>query len=147
MPLYKIPKRLCFCLLLLLLVVGSVVFFYCCFVVVGYCNYHSRYISYFILMYRYGYSYFGHNNWVWKWAEKLLFFSHGPISREKANLHRKCKNRKSENIRHSQNRLLSAVCSSKCKKMLWGGDLLFPAPKMFFCPFFKDPSFEGLKPL
>ena len=44
-------------------------------------NYHSRYISYFMLMYRCWYSYFGQNNWVWKWAEKLLFFlldlSHG----------------------------------------------------------------------
>ena len=33
------------------------------------------------------------------------------------------------------------------KKMLYVRVLHFPAPKMFFYPVFKDPSFEGLEPL
>ena len=33
------------------------------------------------------------------------------------------------------------------KKMLFVRVLHFPAPKMFFNPVFKDPSFEGLEPL
>ena len=39
-----------------------------------------------------------------------------PLPREKINLHRKCLKTKSEEIRHSQNQISSAVFSSKCKK-------------------------------
>ncbi len=42
---------------------------------------------------------------------------------------------------------LATYVFQNAKKMLWERDLYFPAPKMFFCPFFKDPSFEGLEPL
>ena len=138
MPLYKIPKSLCFFLLLMLMVVvSSVVFFnvVLLFLVIAiiildisltscWCND----IDIQILVTTAGCGI----------GLKNCFFSQGPISREKANLHRKCKKRNSENIRHSQNQLLSAVCSSKCKKMLWGRDLLFPAPKMFFAHFLKN---------
>ena len=68
-------------------------------------------------------------------GQKNCFFSYGPILREIMNLHRKCKKRISENIRHSQNWLSSDVYSSKCKKMSWGRDSLFPAQKMFFSQF------------
>ena len=113
-------------------------FFYCCLAIVGYCNYHFHHISNFILIHWYWYLHLWSKQLCGK-GPKNSFFPHGHILREKANLHRKCKNRKSENIRHSQNWLSSAVCSSKCKKMLWGGDLFFPAPNMFFCPIFFTP--------
>ena len=88
-------------------------------------------------MYQYGYSYFGHNNWVRKWAEKQLLFlmdlSHG---------------KKQICIGYAKNEILRTYGTPKMKysvpyvlqnaKKCCGGEIcFFPHQKCFFAHYSK----------
>ena len=64
-----------------------------------------------------------------------------PLSGEIANLHGKCKNRKTKNIASFQNHNRSGLCSWKCKFQPWEADLLFHPHPMFFSKVENDHSF------
>ena len=68
-----------------------------------------------------------------------------PLSGEIANLHGKCKNRKTKNMASFQNHNRSGPCSWKCKFQPWEADLLFHPHPMFFSKVENDHSFFQIK--